>query len=200
MSHLFDITYLITTYGYLGIFIIVFWESGIFFALPGDSLLFTAGLFASAFGLNITFLIVLIFVATFLGGLVGYEIGRYLTLLERYKFFRKILKPEYIKKAHEFFDRHGLFAIVFSRFVPIVRTFMPIAAGVAKMEYKTFLKYSVLGSILWSAGMTLVGFFLGQIFPGIKDYISWITVLIILVSAIPIVFDIVQSRRKPKHL
>ncbi len=198
MTHLFDIPYLITTYGYAGIAIIVFLESGIFFALPGDSLLFTAGLFVSAFGLNIVFLITLIFIATFLGGLVGYEIGRYLAWLERYPFFRKIIKPEHIKTAHEFFDKHGLVAIIFSRFVPIVRTFMPIVAGVAKMHYGTFLKYSVISSLLWSVLITLAGFYLGQIFPWIKDYISWVAVLIVLVSVVPILFDIWKSYKKKK--
>ena len=198
MTHLFDIPYLITTYGYAGIAIIVFLESGIFFALPGDSLLFTAGLFVSAFGLNIVFLITLIFIATFLGGLVGYEIGRYLAWFERYPFFRKIIKPGHIKTAHEFFDKHGLVAIIFSRFVPIVRTFMPIVAGVAKMHYGTFLKYSVISSLLWSVLITLVGFYLGQLFPWIKDYISWVAVLIVLVSVIPILFDMWQSYKKKK--
>ncbi len=198
MTHLFDIPYLLTTYGYLGIFIIVFLESGIFFALPGDSLLFTAGLFASAFGLDITFLITIIFIATFLGGLAGYEIGRYLTLLERYAFFRKILKPEHIKTAHEFFDRHGLVAILLSRFVPIVRTFMPIVAGVAKMHYVTFLKYSLISSVLWSVIITLAGFYLGQLFPWIKDYISWVAVLIVLVSVVPIVWDMWHTHKKKK--
>ncbi|MFZ1019620.1 MAG: DedA family protein, partial [Minisyncoccia bacterium] len=129
MTHLFDITYLITTYGYLGIFVIIFLESGLFFALPGDSLLFTAGLLASVYGFNLSFLIFIIFLATFLGGLGGYEIGVYLEKLRTFSFFRKILKQEHINKAHQFFIKYGKSAIVFSRFVPVVRTFTPIVAG-----------------------------------------------------------------------
>src|SRR3990167_6639024 len=158
MTQLFDIPYLITTYGYLGIFIIVFLESGIFFALPGDSLLFTAGLFAAVFGLQIYFLIPLIFFATFFGGIAGYEIGANLERLKRFSFFRKILKEEHILKTHEFFDRHGKFTIIFSRFVPIVRTFVPIVAGVARMPYKLFVKYSLTSSLLWSTIVTLLGY------------------------------------------
>ena len=197
MFHLFDITYLITTYGYVGIFIIVFLESGIFFALPGDSLLFTAGLFASAFGMNIVFLVALIFVATFLGGLTGYEIGVYLTKLEQFKFLKKILKKEHIDKAHKFFERHGLFAIIFSRFVPIVRTFVPIVAGIARMHYLTFVKYSIISSFLWSFIVTLLGYFLCQAFPVIKNYLSLITILVVLVSLLPIVFE--MTRKEKKH-
>ncbi len=196
MTNLFDITYLITTYGYLGIFIIVFLESGIFFALPGDSLLFTAGLFASAFGLNVILLISIICVATFLGGLAGYEIGVYLTTLERFKFLKKIFKREYIDTAHKFFEKHGLFAIVFSRFVPIVRTFVPIVAGVARMHYFTFVKYSVVSSILWASIVTLLGYFLGQSFPVIKNYLSIIVVLVVLISILPIVFEWQRGRKK----
>jgi len=197
MTHLFDIPYLITNYGYLGIFIIVFLESGIFFALPGDSLLFTAGLFASAFGLNIVFLIVLILVATFFGGLAGYEVGVYLVTLEKFPFLKKLFKKEHIEKAHKFFDKHGLFAIIFSRFVPIVRTFLPIVAGVARMHYFTFVKYSFISSFLWSTIVTLLGYFLGQAFPVIKNYLSLIIVLVVLVSLLPVVFE--MTRKKDGH-
>jgi len=199
MLHLFDLPYLISTYGYTGIAIIVFLESGIFFALPGDSLLFTAGLFAAAFELNIIFLISLIFVSTFLGGLVGYEIGRYINQLRKYRFFDKILKQKHIDMAHEFFDKHGLIAIIFSRFVPIVRTFMPIVAGIAKMHYGQFIKYSIISSASWSTLMTLLGYFLGQVFPGIKNYISWVVVLVILVSVVPIVLDLWEKRKTRKN-
>ena len=196
MTHLFDITYLITTYGYLGIFIIIFLESGIFFALPGDSLLFTAGLFASAFGLNITFLIFVIFIATFLGGLVGYEIGVYLTKLERFKFLKKILKKEHVDKAYKFFDKHGLLAIIFSRFIPIVRTFVPIVAGIARMHYFTFVKYSIISSVLWSLIVTLAGYFLGEAFPIIKNYLSLIIMLVVFISILPIVFEMKRKEKK----
>lgn len=190
----FNIEYLIEAYGYLGIFIIVFLESGVFFALPGDSLLFTAGLFASIFNLHIYFLIPLIFVATFIGGIVGYEIGINIERLSHYKFFRRILKEEHIRKTEVFFERHGKFAIIFSRFVPIVRTFAPILAGVARMHYPRFIKYSLISSLLWSTVVTLLGYFLGRVFPHLRDYLWVILVLIVVVSILPIIWEL---RQKP---
>ena len=195
MTHLFDITYLITTYGYLGIFVIIFLESGLFFALPGDSLLFTAGLFASVYGFNLLFLIFIIFAGAFLGGILGYEIGVYLEKLRKFYFFRKILKQEHINKAHQFFIKYGKSAIVFSRFVPVVRTFTPIVAGIARVPYRFFLKYSLLSSILWSSAITLLGFYLGKIFPVIKNYLWVIAILVVLVSLIPIFIEIIQNRK-----
>lgn len=196
MIHLFDITYLITTYGYLGIFIIVFLESGIFFALPGDSLLFTAGLFASLFNLHIYFLIPLIFVATFFGGIVGYEIGVHIEKLRNFAFFRKILKQQHIDKTHKFFDKYGVYAIIFSRFVPVVRTFVPIIAGVARVPYKFFIKYSLISSLLWSVSVTSAGYFLGQVFPHMKDYLWLIAILIVLLSVVPILFEVIKKRKR----
>ncbi len=196
MTQIFDIPHIISTYGYVGIFIIVFFESGIFFALPGDSLLFTAGLLASVLSLDIAFLIPLIFVSTFLGGIVGYEIGVNLERLRKFSFFRRIFKDTYIEKTHEFFDKHGSFTVIFSRFVPIVRTFVPIVAGIVRMRYGVFIKYSLISSFLWSTTVTLLGYFLGQIFPHIKNYMSWIIILIIIASILPIIYE---YTKKPKQ-
>jgi membrane-associated protein len=196
MNHLFDITYLLTTYGYLGIFIVIFLESGILFALPGDSLLFTAGLLVAVLGLKLPILILIIFLATFLGGVCGYEIGIYLEKLRKFSFFRLILKEEYIEKAHKFFIKYGRLAIIFSRFVPIIRTFTPIVAGIARVPYKFFIKYSLISSIAWATIMTLVGYFLGRMFPIIKDYLWVVAVLVVLVSILPIVFEIFRNRKK----
>ncbi len=186
MDILFDVENLLRTYSYFGVFVIVFLESGIFFALPGDSLLFTAGLLASASNLNLFILIPAIFVATFCGGLVGYQIGMYLESFHRYKFFRKILKPEYIAKAHEFFEEHGKAAIMMSRFVPLMRTFAPIAAGIAKMPWLKFVRYSFVSSLLWSVSITLLGYFLGQAFPQITEYLPFFIIGIVGVSLLPI--------------
>lgn len=194
MTQLFDIPYIISTYGYVGIFIIVFLESGIFFPLPGDSLLFTAGLLVAVLHLNLFTLIPLIFVATFLGGVMGYEIGINLERLRKYDFFRRILKEKYIDQTHKFFDKHGGFAIILSRFVPLVRTFMPIVAGIAHMDYKKFIKYSLISSALWSTSVTLVGFFLGRIFPQIKDYISLVVLIIIFISVLPMIFEYIKHK------
>jgi len=196
MINIFDIPSIISTYGYWGIFIIVFLESGIFFALPGDTLLFTAGLLVSVLDLNLFILISLIFISTFLGGIVGYEIGINLERLRKFSFFRKILKQEHINKTHEFFERHGKLTIIFSRFVVIARTFVPIVAGIARMHYFTFIKYSLISSLLWSVSMTLLGYFLGQIFPHIKDYMSFIIVLIVVLSILPMIWEM---RRKQKE-
>ncbi|MBX4199119.1 DedA family protein [Candidatus Parcubacteria bacterium] len=186
---LFDPTHLLTTYGYIGVFIIVFLESGIFFALPGDSLLFTAGLLAATVGFNLYLLIPLIFVAGFLGGVAGYFIGVYIERLSRYTLFRRILKEEHMQRTEAFFDKHGALAIILGRFVPIIRTFAPIAAGVARMNMSRFLRYSLISSLLWSTIVTLLGYYLGQAFPQIKDYLSYFVVGIVIVSLLPIALE-----------
>jgi len=193
-THLFDITYLLTTYGYPGIFIIIFLESGLFFALPGDSLLFTSGLLVAVLGLKLPILIGVIFLATFLGGLAGYEIGTYLDNLRKFSFFRLILKQEYIDKTHKFFGKYGRVAIIFSRFVPIIRTFTPIVAGIARVPYKFFIKYSLISSIAWATTMTLIGYFLGRMFPIIKNYLWVVAILVVLVSLVPILIQILKGK------
>ena len=196
MHALFDIPHLLSTYGYIGVFIIVFLESGIFFPLPGDSLLFTSGLLATGVGFNLYYLIPLIFLATFLGGIAGYIIGVYLERLHQYAFFRKLLKQEYLDKAHEFFEHHGKMAVILSRFVPVIRTFVPIAAGVARMNKSLFIRYSLISSLLWSTIITLLGFFLGKSFPQIKDYLSYFVIAIIVVSLIPVIFEWLRQRKQ----
>jgi len=196
MLELFNIPYLLNTYGYVGIFSIVFLESGIFFALPGDSLLFTAGLLASTTYLKLYILIPLIFISTFLGGIAGYYVGVHIERLRKYFLFAKILKEEHMNTARIFFEKHGRGAIIFSRFIPIVRTFMPIVAGIIKMDYKLFLKYSLISSALWSTVVTLSGYFLGQIFPQIKDYLSWMVLIVVLVSLLPAVVEMVRSKKE----
>jgi membrane protein DedA with SNARE-associated domain len=105
---------------------------------------------------------------------------------------------EHIEKAHEFFMKYGKGAIIFSRFIPILRTFMPIAAGVAHMEYKSFLKYSLIGSFVWSTSVTLVGYFLGQVFPKIKDYMTWVVIIVVLLSVLPAVVEMLRKTKNDK--
>lgn len=198
MLELFNIVEIIQNYGYIGIFSIVFLESGIFFALPGDSLLFTVGVLASADILSIYFVIPLIFVATFTGGLTGYQIGVHLNKLNNYSVFRKILQKKHIDTAEKFFQKYGKFTIVFSRFVPIVRTFAPIVAGIVRMPYKTFLKYSFIGSMLWATSITLLGYFLGRVIPEIKDYMSFFVILVVLLSLVPAIYEVAKEQRKKK--
>ncbi len=196
MSYLFfNIPNLLATYGYLGVFSIVFLESGIFFPLPGDSLLFTAGVFATSVGMKIHVLIPLVFIATFLGGIAGYVIGVYIERLHKYAFFRNILKQKHIDSAHEFFDKHGKLAVILSRFVPIVRTFAPIVAGIARMNFSKFIQYSFISSILWTSSMTLAGYFLGMQFPNLHKYISYIVIVVVLFSVVPLVLEWYRRRR-----
>jgi membrane-associated protein len=198
MTAIFNVPLLLSEYGYIGVFIIVFLESGIFFALPGDSLLFTAGLLAATAGLNLFFLIPLIFIATFLGGIAGYGIGRYIDKIHQVEFLRKILKEEYISEAHAFFEKHGKLAIILSRFVPLMRTFIPIAAGIARMDKPAFVRYSLVSSLLWSAAITLLGYYLGQAFPQIEGYLKYFFIGIILVSLLPVIYGWLRKRRQKK--
>ncbi len=195
MHHLFNIGHLIVHYKYAGIAIITFLESGILFALPGDSLLFTAGILASKGLLKIHLIVPLIFVSTFFGGIFGYYIGLNLEKLRRYYFFKKVIKDEYIKKAHEFFEKHGKSAITFSRFVPIVRTFVPIVAGVAKMDEVSFIKYSLLSSFLWSTIVTLLGYFLGRSFPWLQDYMHILILVIVVLSVLPAIPHLFKKKK-----
>lgn len=196
MIELFDIPNLISTYGYLGIFIVVFLESGIFFALPGDSLLFTAGFIASTGFLKIYYLVPIIFISGTLGSFAGYFIGIHLNKLQNFSFFRRILKKEHLEKTHLFFEKHGHYAIILSRFIPIIRTFTPIIAGIAKMNFKSFVKYNILGALIWSTSMTFIGFFLGQIFPWIKDYISFLIIWVVFISILPILIPVLRKKKK----
>lgn len=195
MLEFFDIPYIITTYGYAGIFIIVFLESGIFFALPGDSLLFVAGLLAISGILNIYLLIPLIFISTFFGGVAGFHIGKHLHGLRKFYIFRKILKEKYINQTHDFFDKYGKIAILISRFVPIVRTFVPIIAGIAKMDYLKFLKYNLISSMLWATIVPLVGYSLGLIFPEIKNYLSYLIILVVFISILPAIIEFFRQKK-----
>ncbi|HEV7702560.1 MAG TPA: VTT domain-containing protein [Candidatus Paceibacterota bacterium] len=194
MDRLFDITYLVTHFGYIGILIIVFLESGIFFPLPGDSLIFTAGLLAPTLHFNIALLALLVFLAAFLGGIAGYYIGTKLDFLYTYPFFRKIFKEKYTNDANAFLKKHGLSAMVLSRFIPIVRTFMPIVAGMVKMDYKDFIKYSLLGSLIWSSVFVLGGYFLGKSFPQIGEYLLYVILIIVFLSILPGVIHFLKNR------
>lgn len=195
MLEIFDIPHILSTYGYIGVFVIVFLESGIFFALPGDSLLFTAGVLSPALGIDLKILIPLIFTGTFLGGIAGYYIGFHLKKLHQYQFFQKLIKREHLDKTHSFFEKHGLGAILLSRFVPIVRTFLPIVAGVVRMNFGKFLLYSFWSSALWSVSITSLGYFVGIQMPWIKDYMHYVIILVVLVSIIPVVLEWWRERR-----
>ena len=183
----FDLVSLIKHASYAGLFFIVFAESGLFFGffLPGDSLLFTAGFLASQGILNIYWLLPLVTSAAILGDSVGYWMGsrfsRWLMLLEDRWYFKK----EYIHEAEKFYQKHGGKTIILARFIPIVRTFAPIVAGMAHMHYEKFVFFNIIGGFLWGLGVTLAGLFLGQIIPNADKYLLPIVVLIIIVSVLP---------------
>ncbi|GGN43169.1 hypothetical protein GCM10012285_24260 [Streptomyces kronopolitis] len=189
--------YLISHFGLVGILVIVFAESGLFAFLPGDSLLFTAGLLvANGQYINQPLWLVctLIVTAAIIGDQVGYMIGKYFgpKLFNRPN--SKILKRENLDKAHEFMDHHGPKAIVLARFVPIIRTFAPMVAGAGSMKYRTFLTYNIIGGVGWGTGITVAGYWLGQI-AFIKEHVESILVSILLISVIPVVFEVLKARK-----
>ncbi|MDG9717478.1 DedA family protein [Streptomyces sp. DH24] len=193
--------YLISTFSLPGILLIVFAESGLFAFLPGDSLLFTAGLFVAQ-GEYITqplwlvcFLIVL---AAVIGDQVGYMIGKFFgpRLFNRPN--SRLFKQENLEKAHEFMEKYGPKAIVLARFVPIVRTFAPIVAGAGRMKYRTFITYNIIGGIAWGTGVTVAGYWLGQI-ELIRTNVEAILVLIVVLSVVPIIVEYLRERGKKKR-
>lgn len=179
--------------------LIVFAECGLLvgFFLPGDSLLFTAGLFAASglIGLPIWLVCLLLTVCAVAGNVVGYWIGYKAgpALFNRpnSRFFR----TEYVDKTHEFFDRYGARAIVLARFVPIIRTFITAMAGVGRMDPKRYFTYSLIGGVLWATGVTLLGYWLGNV-PVIKQNIEIMLIAIVALSVLPIVFEILRARTR----
>ena len=189
----------------IGLLAVVFVESGVLFPiLPGDTLLFVSGMLAAgttaAGNANANFqlwqLLVFIPVAAILGGQVGYFIGRFIGV-EMFKPDARFLKQKYLDEAHAFFEQRGPFAIVLARFVPIVRTLAPITAGAAKMTYGVFTLFNVLGAVVWSTVLVLLGYFLGQ-FHVVQKLIEPIFILIAVASALPIYFEWRKRRRAEK--
>jgi membrane-associated protein len=184
--------------GYVLLFGIVFTETGLLigFFLPGDSLLITAGVVAAAGGLNIWLIDVLLIVAAVTGDSVGYAIGARLgpRLFARPKSL--LFNPRHIERTRAFYARHGSKTIVIARFVPIIRTFAPVVAGVAQMEYHRFLLYNVAGGVGWVTSMTWAGYLLGRVIPNISDYVHIVVVVVIVLSVIPIGVEILRERRR----
>jgi membrane-associated protein len=191
------LTELLETAGYLGIFGIVFAESGLFFGffLPGDSLLFTAGFLASQGVFSLPVLVVICVTAAITGDAVGYAFG--------FRFGRRLFeRPDsrwfnrkHLVAAEAFYEKHGGKAIVLARFVPIVRTFVPIAAGVAGMKYSRFSMFNVLGGILWGFGLTTAGYVLGNTIPDVDKYLIPVVMGIVIISALPSIIHIVKAYR-----
>jgi membrane-associated protein len=184
--------------GYGVLTAIVFTETGLLigFFLPGDSLLITAGLVAATGALNIWWLNGLLIAAAILGDSVGYAIGARLgpRLFTREKSL--LFNPAHVERTRRFYERYGAKTIVIARFVPIVRTFAPVVAGVGEMNYRRFLTYNVVGGIGWVVSMTWAGFLLGHAIPDINRHIHIVVVVVIVLSLIPIAVEIVRERRK----
>lgn len=188
---------LVKTVGYFGLFGIIFAESGLLvgFFLPGDSLLFTAGFLASQGFLNIYILIPLLFIAAVSGDNVGYafghKVGRRIFNKKDSLFFHK----KNLERAQSFYDKYGPSTIVIARFIPIVRTFAPIVAGVGEMKYRVFMVYNLIGGFLWTFVMTMAGFILIKFIPNIENRLSLIVIIIILISILPPIWHIVKEKR-----
>lgn len=178
--------------------LIVFIECGVLFPiLPGDSLLFAVGLFIAHGTIDVPLWLacVLLTIAAFLGNVSGYYIGRALgtTLFKNPD--ARFLKPQYLDRTHEFFDKYGNRAIVMARFVPIVRTFITLVAGAGRMDQRRFFVYTGVGAVLWATGVTVLGYYLGQI-DFIRNHLESALILIVLVSVIPMAIDFVLTRRR----
>lgn len=184
--------------GYVVLVAIVFIETGLLigFFLPGDSLLITAGLVAATGALDIWWLNALLIVAAVVGDSVGYAIGYRAgpRIFTREKSL--LFRPSHVERTRQFYARHGAKTIVIARFVPIVRTFAPVVAGVGQMEYRRFLLYNVAGGVGWVTSMTWAGYLLGQTIPNIGDHIHVVVAIVIVLSVIPIAVELYRERRR----
>jgi membrane-associated protein len=190
-------------YVYAILFLIIFFETGLVIMpfLPGDSLLFTAGLMAKLGFMDITTLILLLFVAAVIGDNVNYFIGKTIGLrILQFKIReRSLVKQEYLEKTHAFYEKHGAKAIIMARFVPIVRTFAPFVAGIAEMKYRTFLLFDLLGGALWIGSLTSLGYALGHIV-WIQNNIEKVAIGIIILSVLPMLIGFLSNKKAPKEI
>ena len=195
-------TYLVQAAGFIGLITIIFVETGFFFGffLPGDSLLVTAGLLiATGLDMNVYVLGLALNIAAILGDAVNYWFGR----ITGPKIFVRddsfFFKKKHVERAHDFYVKHGAKTIVLARFMPIVRTFAPLVAGVAKMDYRVFAIYNVIGGTLWIWSMLFTGYFLGSYVPGIDKYIELVIIVVILLSILPGIIAWWRERRRQQQ-
>lgn len=196
-----DPDYLIGQFGLIGVLVIVFAESGLLigFFLPGDSLLFTTGLLVTTGKLHtpLWLVCVLVALAAIIGDQVGYLFGRKVGPALFNRPDSRLFKQENVEKAHEFFEKHGPKSLILARFVPIVRTFTPIIAGVSRMNYRSFIVFNIIGGILWGVGVTLLGAALGNV-KVVHENIEAMLILIVLISVVPIIIEFLRARGKGK--
>jgi len=191
---------LLVAFGTIGLFAIVFAESGLLFGffLPGDSLLFTAGLLASQGKLSLPVILVGCFVCAVAGDQVGYAFGNRVGPALFRRPDSRFFKRAHLDKAQAFFDRHGSKTIVLARFVPVARTFVPIVAGVGSMTYRTFMTFNIVGGFLWAVGVTLIGYILGETIPNVDKYLLPAIAVIVVVSVIPVGVELLKAHRSSR--
>ncbi|MEK4090811.1 DedA family protein [Viridibacillus sp. FSL H8-0110] len=197
-QHLVEIIQQFGVWSYGIIFSIVFVETGvvIFPFLPGDSLLFASGAFAALGAFNLPILLLVFFVAAVFGDSVNYEIGQKVgTAISPKSFLGRIINQDRMQKAQDFFNKHGGKTIIFARFMPFIRTFIPFVAGASRMHYRQFIMYNIIGAFLWVGICTLAGYFFGNI-PIVKDNFSKVILIIIFVSVLPAIIGLLKSRVK----
>ncbi|MEO8513700.1 MAG: VTT domain-containing protein [Ignavibacteria bacterium] len=187
LHQIYDVKSLVMWAGYIGLVAIVFAETGLLigFFLPGDSLLVTAGLFAATGELNIFYLNLLLIPAAILGNMAGYYIGRKagprLFNREQSLLFRK----DYIIKTKLFYEKHGASTMIITRFMPILRTFAPVVAGIGGMDYGKFMLYNIIGAVAWILSMTLTGYYLARLIPGVDQHIEKVIIAVVFLSLLP---------------
>ena len=201
-SHLIHPEELITLGGVTLILIVVFIENGLFFGffLPGDTLLLTAGIFCATKLLDIpvSLFILYVCISAILGSIVGYAFGKRMGNSLFMKKDTLLFKQKYIFAAEAFFKKYGGLALVMGKFLPIIRTFAPIFAGIVKLDYRKFITYNTAGTILWVVLMTLIGYFLGNTIPNVKKYLEYIILGIIVITWIPVIITYLRERNKKK--
>lgn len=199
---MFDLVSLIKTVGYLGVFGIVFAESGLLigFVFPGDSLLFTAGFLASQGYLNIWILVPLVFIGAILGDNVGYAFGHKVGPMIFNKEESILFHKDHLERARVFYEKHGPKTLILARFMPGIRTFAPILAGVGSMHYPTFMIYNLVGGVLWGIGMPLLGYFLGSVIPDIDRYLVPIILAIIFLSILPSLIHVWREKEERQRI
>ena len=192
-----DLVTIISSAGYVGIISIIFAECGLFFGffLPGDSLLFTAGLLSAQGFFDLPTLLILSTIAAILGETVGYLFGKRIGPMLFNKMESRFFKPKHVKQAHDFFLHHGNKAIFLARFLPIVRTFVPIIAGVVRMPYRQFTIYNIVGGFVWIWSITLLGYTLGKKVENAEEYLYPIILVIVVISFLPAINEWRKSRK-----
>ena len=198
MSSFLDPEHLVNTFGLIGLVVILFAECGLLvgFFLPGDSLLFTAGLLVAGgvFTVPLWVLLVALPLAAIAGNLVGYWIGRRLGPAVFSRPDSRLFKAEYVHKSQAFFDRNGSRTILLARFVPIIRTFATVMAGASLMDFRRYAMWSVIGGVLWAGGVTLLGYWLGQV-TVVREHVELFILGIVALSLVPVVIEVVRNRR-----